>query len=59
MNNLITEKELAKNLSISVFKLQKDRSRKTGLPYVRIGKIIRYDPIQVAKSFKEVNLNKT
>lgn len=39
----ITEKEAAVRTGISVSKLQKDRHYRRGLPYVKIGKTIRYD----------------
>ena len=50
--NLLNEKDLAKKLNVSVYKLQKDRSRKRGLPYVRIFHAVRYDPNDVSKYLK-------
>ena len=40
---LINEKDLAKKLSVSVYKLQKDRSMKRGIPYTKIFHAVRYD----------------
>ena len=50
--NLINEKDLAKKLSVSVYKLQKDRSRKRGIPFVKIFHAVRYDPVDVSKYLK-------
>ena len=44
---LINEKDLAKKLSVSVYKLQKDRSMKRGIPYTKIFHAVRYDLGQV------------
>ena len=50
--NLLNEKDLAKKLSVSVYKLQKDRSRKRGIPFTKIFYSVRYDPIDVSKYLK-------
>ena len=50
--NLLSEKDLAKKLSVSVYKLQKDRSRKRGIPYTKIFHAVGYDPIDVSKYLK-------
>jgi len=52
--NLINEKDLAKKLSVSVYKLQKDRSRKRGIPYTKISRSVRYDP-NVVSNYLKVN----
>ena len=52
--NLINEKDLAKKLSVSVYKLQKDRSRKRGIPFVKIFHAVRYDP-NVVSNYLKVN----
>lgn len=40
---LLTEKEVARLIRMSVFKLQRDRSRGAGIPYLVLGKrSIRY-----------------
>ncbi len=41
---LITEQEAAKRLCVSVHKLRADRHHSTGIPYVKIGKLVRYHP---------------
>ena len=54
---LISEKDLAKKLSVSVFKLQKDRSRKIGIPYVKIYHAVRYDPNKVEEFIRNNTVN--
>jgi len=54
---LINEKDLAKKLSVSVFKLQKDRSRKRGIPYVKIFHAVRYDPNKVEEFIRNNTVN--
>jgi len=40
--DLLTEKDVAKLLRVSVFKLQRDRCRGIGIIYLRLGRMIRY-----------------
>ena len=54
---LINEKDLAKKLSVSVFKLQKDRSMKRGIPFVKIFHSVRYDVDQVERFLKDNTVN--
>ena len=56
--NIVTEKELAERLKVSVPKLRLDRYRKKGVPYYRIGGSIRYDLDQVLKHLEESQLQK-
>lgn len=45
LENIITsytEKELARELNISLSKLRQDRKKRIGFPFVRISKSIRY-----------------
>ena len=44
---LLSETEVAQILGCSVFKIQQDRFKKTGLPWVRIGRLCRYRPEDV------------
>ena len=44
---ILTEKELAKEIKLSVFWLQKDRITARRLPFLRIGRSIRYDLAKV------------
>ncbi len=45
---LLTEKDVARLIRMSVFKLQRDRSRGIGLPYLVVGgRSIRYRDIDV------------
>lgn len=43
MSTLLTEKQLAERLSISSRTLQTDRQRGGGIPYLKIGRSVRYD----------------
>ena len=56
--NIVTEKELAERLKVSVPKLRLDRYRKKGVPYYRIGGSIRYNLDQVLKHLEESQLQK-
>ena len=38
----LTEDELATLLNVSIAKLRKDRQLKRGLPYTKIGRVVRY-----------------
>ena len=44
---ILTEKELAKEIKLSVFWLQKDRITARRIPFIRIGRSIRYDLAKV------------
>ena len=55
---IYTERELAKQLKVSVPKLRLDRYRKKGVPYYRIRGSIRYDLDQVLKHLEESQLQK-
>ena len=50
---LLNEKNLAKQLDVSVAKLRKDRFENRGLPYTRIGRFIRYNLVSVLKTLKD------
>ena len=50
---LLNEKNLAKQLDVSVAKLRKDRFENRGLPYTRIGRSVRYNLVSVLKSLKD------
>ena len=43
MQNLLTERQLAEMLNISVRTLQTDRQRGGGIPYFKIGRSVRYN----------------
>ena len=51
---LLNEKNLAKQLDLSVAKLRRDRFEKRGLPYIKIQKAVRYD-LEKVKKFLEEN----
>lgn len=44
---LLPEGAVAKLLNVSVYKLQRDRCRGTGIPFVRLGRMIRYRQSEV------------
>ena len=44
---LLTEKQVAQYLQVSEKKLQKDRYRGEGIPYVKIGHLVRYREIDI------------
>ena len=51
---LLNEKNLAKQLDVSVAKLRRDRFENRGLPYTRIGgRSIRYNLVSVLKFLKD------
>ncbi len=41
-NKLLTEKETASMLSVSVYTLRAHRQKNMGIPYVKIGRAVRY-----------------
>ena len=45
--SLWTEREAADFLGLSVEFLQQDRARKRRVPFVKIGRAVRYDPADV------------
>ena len=51
---LLSEKNLAKLLDLTVAKLRRDRFEKRGLPYTKIRKAVRYD-LEKVKKFLEEN----
>ncbi len=51
---LINEKNLAKQLDLSVAKLRRDRFEKRGLPYLKVNRAVRYD-LEKVKKFLEEN----
>lgn len=46
------EKEAARYLGVSVEFLQADRAKARRIPYVKLGRAVRYDPVDVL-AFKE------
>lgn len=42
MQNLLSEKDAARILGCSIFKLQKDRRIGSPIPYIKIGRSVRY-----------------
>ena len=56
--HLVNEKNLAEKLDISISKLQRDRHLKRGLPYFRIGKLIKYDLEEVLRVLEDSKFRK-
>ena len=58
MNNnfpeLINEKEAARLLNHSIAKLQRDRWAGMGMPFIKIGKLVRYDKAELLGLFNEL-----
>ena len=50
---ILKEKALAKQLELSVHKLRKDRIEKRGLPFYKIGGLVRYNLDQVIKFLED------
>ena len=55
---LITEKELAETLKVSIPKLRLDRVKNRGIPYFKIGNLCRYSMDQVIKHLEDNQLPK-
>ena len=56
---MFTEKELARELNISLPKLRADRVKGIGFNYVKIGKSVRYPMYEILDHLKKINaLNK-
>jgi len=55
---LITEKELAEKLQVSIPKLRLDRVKQRGIPYFKIGNLCRYNMDQVIKHLEDNQLPK-
>lgn len=54
MKKMLSEFEAAELLSISVAKLRRDRWVGTGLPYIRLGRTVRYS-VEEISSYLERN----
>ena len=52
---MFTEKELARELNISLPKLRADRVKGIGFNYVKIGKSVRYPMYDVLRHLQEIN----
>ena len=48
MNKLLDEYAMAERLSVSVSFLQKDRRKARTIPFIQLGKAVRYDPEAVS-----------
>lgn len=49
----LSEVEIAELLNISIAKLRRDRWLGNGLPFVRIGRTVRYSREQIAKYLEQ------
>lgn len=49
---LMTEQEVADMLQLAVQTLRNDRHMGKGLPYIKLGRAVRYDPIDVYASIE-------
>ena len=50
---LLTEKQLSDQTNISISTLRSHRHLRRGLPYVRIGHLVRYDAAEIEKFLDE------
>ena len=50
--NLLNEHEAAKKLNKSVQTLRNDRHKRRGLPYVKLGRSVRYSPVDIDSHIK-------
>jgi predicted DNA-binding transcriptional regulator AlpA len=50
----LKEAQVAHYFKLSVWKLRKDRENNRGLPYVKIGRLVRY-PVEKIEQFLEDN----
>jgi hypothetical protein len=55
---LLKEKEVAETLQVSIPKLRKDRVKQVGIPYFKIGNLVRYSMDQVMKHLEDNQLSK-
>lgn len=53
MNRLYTEIEIAQKFNMSVQTLQRNRHLGIGLPYIKIGRLVRYDETEVKRFIKQ------
>ena len=51
--NLLTERQTAEWLGISPKTLQQQRWKRFGIPYIKIGNAVRYDPEDVERHIQE------
>ena len=56
---LITEKEAATSLGCSVHKMQRDRRIGSPIPYVKIGRSVRYRPEDIDAYLERQRFNST
>ncbi len=49
---LFSEKEISAKFGISLGKLRNDRQNRQGMPYLKMGKTVRYDPADCAAYLK-------
>lgn len=55
---LLKEYEVAEKLQVSIPKLRKDRVKQVGIPYFKIGNLVRYSMDQVMKHLEDNQLSK-
>ena len=53
MEEYLTEKEVADKLKISIYTLRNDRSKRRGLPFVKLGGSVRYRESDIVKYMDE------
>lgn len=53
----LTETELAELVQVSVKKLQKDRYHSKGVPFIKFGRLVRYERVQVLAYLESLREN--
>jgi excisionase family DNA binding protein len=59
LDHFLDEKQLAKLLRVSIRTLQNRRVAGGGIPFIQIGKAVRYDPKDVAAYLEQHKLTST
>lgn len=59
MKALLTETEAAQRLGCTIWKLQRDRRIGSAIPYVKIGRLVRYETEAVEAYLEKNRFNST
>jgi excisionase family DNA binding protein len=59
LDHFLDEKQLAKLLGVSIRTLQNRRVAGGGIPFIKIGKAVRYNPKDVAEYLEQHRLTST
>ena len=59
MKSLLTETEAAQRLGCTIYKLQKDRRVGSPIPYLKIGRLVRYEAEAIESFLQKSRFNST